>query len=84
MLHKHSEHLIAKKMSTSVDVEGFLIKLNNHLNKVVREKYQKVAELRKIKDNFTTQSSTFVDAYVDYTHTIEAVHTIIEHGATHN
>lgn len=71
-------------MSTTVDIEGFLIKLNNHLNKVVREKYQKVSEIHKIKDNSKTQSRAFLDAYVDYTHTIEVIHHIIKHRATHN
>lgn len=66
------------------DIEAFLIKLDNHLNKVVREKYQKVAELRKVKDNSIVQGRAFVEAYVDYTHTIAAIHDIIEHGAAHN
>lgn len=66
------------------DIEGFLTKLDNHLNKVVREKYQKVAELHKVKDNSTAQGRAFVKAYVDYTHTIEAIHHFVEHGASHN
>ena len=66
------------------DIEGFIVKLDNHLNKVVHEKYQKVAELNKVKDNSKDQGRAFVEAYVDYTHTIEAIHHIIEHGAAHN
>lgn len=66
------------------DIEGFLIKLDNHLNTVVREKYQNVTELHKVKDNSAAQGRAFVKAYVDYTHTIEAIHHIIEHGAAHN
>ncbi len=66
------------------DIEGFIVKLDNHLNKVVHEKYQKVAELNKVKDNSKEQGRAFVEAYVDYTHTIEAIHHIIEHGAAHN
>lgn len=66
------------------DIEGFITKLDNHLNKVVQEKYRKVAELNKVKDNSKEQGRAFVEAYVDYTHTIEAIHGIIEHGAAHN
>lgn len=66
------------------DIEGFIVKLDNHLSKVVHEKYQKVAELNKVKDNSKEQGRAFVEAYVDYTHTIEAIHNIIEHGAAHN
>ncbi len=66
------------------NIEGFIVKLDNHLNKVVHEKYQKVAELYKVKDNSIAQGRAFVAAYIDYTHTIEAIHHIIEHGAAHN
>ncbi len=66
------------------DIEGFIVKLDNHLNKVVNEKYQKVSELYKVKDNSVDQGREFVAAYVDYTHTIAAIHNIIEHGAVHN
>lgn len=65
------------------NVEDFLVKLNSHIDKVVREKYQKVAELNKVKDNSAEQGREFVEAYVDYTHTIEAMHDIIEHGGGH-
>jgi hypothetical protein len=66
------------------DIEGFIIKFDNSLSKVVREKYQKAAELYKVKDNSTEQGRAFVAAYVDYTHTIEAIHHFIVNGATHN
>lgn len=66
------------------NIEGFIIQLDNHLNKVVREKYQKVVELQKVKDNSIVEGRAFVAAYVDYTHTIEAIHHFIENGANHN
>ncbi len=64
-------------------VDDFLVKLNAHIDKVIREKYQKVSELNKVKDNSTEQGREFVEAYVDYTHTVEAMHDIIEHGTGH-
>ena len=62
------------------NVEDFLLKLNNHIDKVVRDKYQKVSELNKVKDDSVEKGREFVAAYVDYTHTVEAIHDIIEHG----
>lgn len=66
------------------NIEGFIVKLDNHLNKVVQEKYNKVANLYKVKDDSKAQGRAFVEAYVDYTHTIAAIHDIIEHSAKHN
>lgn len=65
-------------------IEEFIAELDNHLNTVVQEKYQKVAELHKVKDNSITEGRAFVAAYVDYTHTIASIHHIIENGAAHN
>jgi hypothetical protein len=61
-------------------VDDFLQKLNNHLDNIVREKFNKVSELNKVKDNSVEKGREFVAAYVDYTHTVEAIHDIIEHG----
>lgn len=61
------------------NVDEFLSKFNKHIEKVVREKYEKVAKLNKVKDNSTEQGREFVAAYVNYTHTIEALHDILEH-----
>jgi len=62
-------------------VDGFLVKLNKHIEKVVRYKYQKVLELSKVKDNSAAQGRAYVKAYVDYTHTIEAIDDILSHNA---
>lgn len=65
------------------NVDGFLLKFNKHVEKTVREKYDKVLQLSKVKDNSTDLGREFVAAYVDYTHTIEALHGILEHGSDH-
>lgn len=65
------------------NVDDFLAKFNSHIDKVVREKYQKVAKLDKVKDNSKEQGRAFVEAYVDYTHTVEALHDILKHGGGH-
>jgi len=48
------------------------------MDKVIREKYRKVADLDKIKDVSTEEGREYVEAYVDYPHTIEAIHDILE------
>lgn len=63
------------------NINDFLQKLNNHIGKVVREKFDKVAALNKVKDDSVQKGREFVAGYVDYTHTVEAIHDIIEHGA---
>ena len=47
------------------NVDDFLLKLNNHIDKVVREKYKKVSELNKVKDDSVEKGRKFVAAYVD-------------------
>lgn len=77
--------LMTDKALEDENIDDFLLKLNNHINKIVREKYHKVAEQKKVKDVSVEQGREFVSAYVDYTHTVEAIHDIIEHGgASHS
>lgn len=68
----------------SKDIEDLLGKLNNHIGKVIKEKYEKVAALDKVKNDSPEKGREFVEAYVDYTHTIEAIHDIVEQGGGHS
>ena len=65
------------------DIEALLGKLNSHIGKVIKEKYEKVAALDKVKNDSPENGREFVEAYVDYTHTIEAIHDIVEQGGGH-
>ncbi len=65
------------------DIDGLLSKLNNHIGAVLSEKYEKLTALEKVKESTPEQGRAYVAAYVDYTHTIEALHGIIEHGGGH-
>lgn len=58
--------------------DDLVSKLNKHIEKVIREKYQKVSELSKVKDISVEKGREYVKAYVDYTHTLEAIHNILE------
>jgi len=65
------------------NVDDLLSGLNNHIGKVIREKYEKVAELDRTKNESAEKGREYVEAYVDYTHSIEALHDILEHGSGH-
>lgn len=59
------------------DIDELIEKLDLHINDVLKEKYNRVFELNKIKNNSISNGRLYVEAYVDYTHTIEAIHDII-------
>ncbi len=65
------------------DVNVLLDKLRNHISRVITEKYDKVAELSKVKDLSVEQGRAYVEAYVDYLHTLEAIEKVIAHGENH-
>ena len=52
------------------DIENFLKKFNGHIGKVVRDKYDKTVQLRKVQNESVEQGRAYVAAYVDYTHTL--------------
>lgn len=65
------------------DIDSLLGRLNNHISKAIREKYDKVAALDKVKNDSPAKGREYVEAYVDYTHTLEAIHGIIQQGGGH-
>lgn len=67
------------------DIGDLITKLNKHIEGVILEKYNKTAELEQKKNGSVETGRAFVEAYVDYTHTLEALHDILEHGSvSHN
>lgn len=71
---------MADKSIENKEVNNLLTNLNKHIQKVINEKYEKVNTLSKVKDNSTTEGRAYVEAYVDYTHTLEAIEGALEHG----
>ncbi|MBF6627081.1 MAG: hypothetical protein ITG04_01055 [Proteiniphilum sp.] len=67
----------------SGDIDRLLNALSNHVNSVLKEKYEKVAALEKVKNESPAKGRQFVAAYVDYTHSIEAVHNMVDGAAAH-
>lgn len=74
-----ADNSIAKK-----DVSGVLKTVNNHLDKLLKERYAKVAELSKTKDDSAKQGRAYVAAYVEYTHTLEKLENILTGHASHS
>ncbi|MPM25285.1 hypothetical protein SDC9_71775 [bioreactor metagenome] len=76
--------VMSDKAIENDDIDKLLAQLNNHIGSVIREKYNKVAALDKVKDNSAEEGRAYVKAYVDYTHSLEALHDILENGGGHN
>lgn len=55
----------------------------NHLADVIQERYTKVMELSKTKDYSVQQGREYVEAYVEYTHTLEAVENLLHGDHSH-
>lgn len=55
----------------------------NHLADVIQERYDTVMELSKTKDNSVKQGRDYVEAYVIYTHTLEAVENLLHGDHSH-
>ena len=75
--------VMSDKAIENNDIHGLLTKLNNHIGNIIKEKYHKVETLSKVKNNSDEEGRAYVDAYVDYTHSLEALHDILEGGGGH-
>ena len=65
------------------DVATVTKAVTNHLADVIQERYAKVMELSKTKDNSVKQGREYVEAYVVYTHTLEAVENLLHGDHSH-
>ena len=73
-----ADNSIAKK-----NVEDVVKTVTNHLEQVLRERYAEVAKLSKTKDNSVEKGREYVHAYVQYTHTLEALEHILHGEISH-
>ena len=67
----------------SRDIESLSSLFTAHVGKVLKEKYDHVASLYPQRDISPDKGRAFVKSYVDYTHTLEAIHDILESGGGH-
>ena len=66
------------------NVETVIKNVNQHFNKLLRERYEEVAKLHKTKDDSTEKGRAYVMAYVQYTHTLEALEHILHAPISHS
>src|SRR5690554_1541238 len=66
------------------DIDHLVEKVNNHLGEVLKEKFTKAMKLSKTKDNSVEQGRAYVEAYVQYTHTLEALENLIHEPISHS
>ena len=74
---------MADKSIENNNVDNLLTNLQNHIQKVITEKFDKVNALAKVKDNSIAEGRAYVAAYVDYTHTLEAIEGAMAPGDHH-
>ncbi|MCE5179587.1 MAG: DUF6448 family protein [Porphyromonadaceae bacterium] len=75
--------VMSDKALNTGDFASLLTALNKHVNGQLQEKYDKTAALYKVKDNSVEEGRQYVKAYVDYTHSVEAVHDLLAGGGAH-
>lgn len=76
--------VMSDKALIDKNIDDLLQKFNNHINAVLKNKFQKVVELEKSKNLSTEKGREYVQAYIDYTHTLEEIHDIIEKDSLHS
>lgn len=74
---------MADNSITSNNVKPLLNGLGQHIQEVITKKYDKVARLEKVKDNSIGEGRAYVSAYVDYTHTLEALEAVLSGDSHH-
>jgi hypothetical protein len=63
------------------DIDGLSTKVKSHFDKVLRDKYNEVVEATNKKEDSVEKGKEYVEAYVEYTHFVEALHEVIEYGS---
>lgn len=82
-----STSTIIKMTDASIEnkaIEPLLRNLNSHIGKLITEKHERLMLLNVHKEESIKQGRDYVAAYVDYTHTVEALHKVLEHASGSN
>lgn len=69
---------------TDENVEQLAEKVSDHLKNEIIKKFNRALETKRDKDANVAKGREFVEAYVDYTHYVEAVHDLIAGNVQHN
>jgi len=75
--------VMSDKAIESGNIDNLLKNFNDHIEMFIREKYNQVLALEKVKNESVEKGRAYVKAYVEYTHLLEGIHDMIEHRAGH-
>lgn len=73
----------ADRALESGTVESLVTMINNAAAKGIRERFERAKEAKKHADHGVENGRKFVEAYVDFTHYVERLHTDAEKAAPH-
>jgi len=73
----------ADKALESGSVDSLVSMINNAAAKGIRERFERTKEAKKHADHGVEYGRKFVEAYVDFTHYVERLHTDAEKSAVH-
>lgn len=65
------------------EVESVIKTVSEHLEELLREKFTTAVKLSETKDNSVEQGRAYVEAYVEYTHTLEAIEHLLHGTISH-
>ena len=74
----------ADKALETGNIDGLIKNAQHEVEAGIREKFQRVVETSKHKDESVEAGREYVEAYVIYTHYIEGFHNYIHRNAEHN
>src|SRR5690554_3266971 len=74
---------MADKSIATKSAEEVIDAVTTHLEQVLRERYATVSKLSKSKNNSVKEGRAYVEAYVAYTHTLEALEHVLHGDISH-
>jgi hypothetical protein len=75
---------MADKALAEGSAEEMIKTVSGHMAEAIRERFKKVVEAKKNKDESVAAGREFVEAYVTYMHYVEGIHTAIMSAGTHH
>jgi hypothetical protein len=76
--------VLADEALTNGSADELIGKLQNHLAAAIKGKFNKALQSGKNKDKSVEAGREFVEAYIQYMHYVEQVHTVIMSASTHH
>lgn len=75
---------MADKALAEGSAEEMIKAVSGHMAEAIREKFERVVEAKKNKDESVAAGREFVEAYVTYMHYVEGIHTAIMSAGAHH